>query len=479
MDSHSNSPLQDNIESKAAFQKPTADAENRKYRLCSPISGSSDSDGSLNRERSFSPVSLREEVKMSNYQSRKDEREDARGFDRNQHSRSNDSSRYSSKSSRGHSRHDDHSSHGKHADDDDRNYSMLSSRSGREHRGSGHSDYKERESDYHRSRDHHRDVGKYPRDKSDGVGHANRDKERGIPSQDSKKCRYKDSSPDRMGSDRSHCKLSAKKNSYYDHDRHARDGENRDDKKEYGRSSRDHRSYHTTSYEESRGHRGDATSKRDHLKEAYKDEAKDLDGREKNNKYDEQDIKRNKDTCSLGGKMFEEGSVFVSEMGESATKRPKLSYLDKDTDQTKKGSSKLFTVEKAPVNVSESTANVDAAKVAAMKAAEFVNKNLNCTGFMTADQKKKLLWGNKKNNSSEEPSHRWDTALFSDVERQEKFNKLMGVKGDVKVEQRQPNDQDGGDLLQAQKLRELQLDLEKQYTAGLRRRDGRTVGLGL
>lgn len=26
---------------------------------------------------------------------------------------------------------------------------------------------------------------------------------------------------------------------------------------------------------------------------------------------------------------------------------------------------------------------------------------------------------------------------------------------------------------------QLQMDLEKQYTAGLRRRDGRTVGLGL
>lgn len=31
----------------------------------------------------------------------------------------------------------------------------------------------------------------------------------------------------------------------------------------------------------------------------------------------------------------------------------------------------------------------------------------------------------------------------------------------------------------AEKQKELQMDLEKQYTAGLRRRDGRTVGLGL
>lgn len=52
------------------------------------------------------------------------------------------------------------------------------------------------------------------------------------------------------------------------------------------------------------------------------------------------------------------------------------------------------------------------------------------------------------------------------------------MKGDANVEHR-PGDQDGGSHLQAEKQRELQLDLEKQYTAGLRRRDGRTVGLGL
>lgn len=86
---------------------------------------------------------------------------------------------------------------------------------------------------------------------------------------------------------------------------------------------------------------------------------------------------------------------------------------------------------------------------------------------MSTDQKKKLLWGNKKSTTAEEvfPSllylndlldplcyllfvsfsfllfalhflnilgnnffqsgHRWDTALFGDRDRQEKFNKLM------------------------------------------------------
>lgn len=48
------------------------------------------------------------------------------------------------------------------------------------------------------------------------------------------------------------------------------------------------------------------------------------------------------------------------------------------------------------------------------------------------------------------------------------------MKGENKVES-----QGGGDVLLSEKQKELQLDLEKQYTAGLRRRDGRTVGLGL
>lgn len=51
---------------------------------------------------------------------------------------------------------------------------------------------------------------------------------------------------------------------------------------------------------------------------------------------------------------------------------------------------------------------------------------------------------------------------------------LQGVKGDHK---------EGGEpevgVFTEEKQRELQQDLEKIYTAGLRRRDGRTVGLGL
>ncbi|XWS58998.1 hypothetical protein CRYUN_Cryun08bG0082500 [Craigia yunnanensis] len=127
------------------------------------------------------------------------------------------------------------------------------------------------------------------------------------------------------------------------------------------------------------------------------------------------------------------------------------------------------------------TNDLNTAKIAAMKAAELVNRNLIGAGHsnMTTEPKKKLLWGSKKSTPAEESGNRWDTALFGDREREDKFNKLMGVKGDVTVEHKPDNQNGSGLLVDLEKQRELQLDLEKQYTAGLRRRDGRTVGLGL
>ncbi|GJN41168.1 hypothetical protein PR202_gn00506 [Eleusine coracana subsp. coracana] len=125
---------------------------------------------------------------------------------------------------------------------------------------------------------------------------------------------------------------------------------------------------------------------------------------------------------------------------------------------------------------------VNAAKVAAMKAAELVNRNIASfgagTGRLSTDQKKKLLWGNKKSNPSEETSKRWDLNLFSDRERQEKFNKLMGVKSSAPIQENKVENKDGSSA-EAKKIEELDTNLEKHYIAGLRRRDGRTVGLGL
>ncbi|KAM0898674.1 hypothetical protein ACQ4PT_021828 [Festuca glaucescens] len=127
--------------------------------------------------------------------------------------------------------------------------------------------------------------------------------------------------------------------------------------------------------------------------------------------------------------------------------------------------------------------DLDAAKIAARKAAELVNKNIVGfgvgTGRLSTDQKKKLLWGNKKSNPPETSTH-WDSNLFSDRERQEKFNKLMGVKSSASasVEESKAGNKEEGPV-EGKKQEELDTDLEKLYVAGLRRRDGRTVGLGL
>ncbi|XP_057815536.1 uncharacterized protein LOC131029158 isoform X2 [Cryptomeria japonica] len=72
--------------------------------------------------------------------------------------------------------------------------------------------------------------------------------------------------------------------------------------------------------------------------------------------------------------------------------------------------------------------DLNAAKLAAMKAAELVNKNLGVSGSMSADQKKKLLWGSKKAAAPvESGSNCWEMAHFADPDRQEKFNKLMSL----------------------------------------------------
>jgi hypothetical protein len=52
------------------------------------------------------------------------------------------------------------------------------------------------------------------------------------------------------------------------------------------------------------------------------------------------------------------------------------------------------------------------------------------------------------------------------------------VKGDIK-EGEAPPPPTGTAVFTEEKQRELQEDLEKQFNQGLRRRDGRTVGLGL
>ncbi|KAF8728600.1 hypothetical protein HU200_017865 [Digitaria exilis] len=121
---------------------------------------------------------------------------------------------------------------------------------------------------------------------------------------------------------------------------------------------------------------------------------------------------------------------------------------------------------------------VNAAKVAAMKAAELVNRNIAAfgagTGRLSTDQKKKLLWGNKKSNPSEEVNSHPVNVFFS-------IHSVCcrhGVKSGAPVLENKVENK-GGSSDEAKKLEELDTNLEKHYIAGLRRRDGRTVGLGL
>lgn len=414
MDSDLPSPTQDNNELKAEFRKITNEAANRKYRRRSPVSGSSDEDGSPKRDHSSRG--------LSNNERRNNDIVDDRRSNRSQHGRSSDSYRHSSRANRL----DEHSKYGKRVEEDDRSHAKLSVRSGRESRDGINSDYRDRERDYNRSRDRYRDGDRYPRDRSD----------------------------------RTRCD--------------GKHGGRYDDRDSYSRD-RDHYQDEKREYRSSRGHQSDYNSKKE------TSDMKELEGSKFNQEKSKiERLDMNEDRHERGRGKSEERSALVN--GDFAHKRPKFSLGsdERKADERQSSGSKQsedraakLSPEQGRVSGDDSVTSVDVAKVAAIKAAQLVNQNLTSTGFMTADQKKKLLWGNKKSNATEESSHHWDTSLFSDRERQEKFNKLMGVKGEVKVDTKPPSSQD------AEKQSQLQLDLEKQYTAGLRRRDGRTVGLGL
>ncbi|KAM1636602.1 hypothetical protein FF2_014239 [Malus domestica] len=475
-----------------AFRKPSTDTANRKYRRRSPLSSSSPSNGSPVHEHSSSPkISQEDPVKVSEYRTRRneDERKFERDSNRSCYGKSSDSYRnsdtQSSKTSHGYHRHDDYIKHDKHGDEEERNYQKITSRLGRETRGSAHSDHT-------RSKDYLRPSDKSSRDKYDGSVYRTKDKDResSFPHQ---KYKDKDSSSEKVGYGRRH--------GYFEEmdkerGRHTLDRKAPDENRDYRRSSGDYRSERIFSYEESKGQRSDSISRRDEgkhfVKEGYKSELKEMDdenhSREQRKRYDERDNKvRSRNTREPTERSADD--ISRSENQESTAKRPKLFSSEKNTDGRKDVSKFTTTADgkgtsnskpsqegigKTMSSDAEAANDINVAKSAAMKAAEVVNRNLvsvGPAGCMTADQKKKLLWGNKKNTTAEEAGHRWDTALFSDRERQEKFNKLMGVKSEVKVENK-PETED-------QKQKELQLDLEKQYTAGLRRRDGRTVGLGL
>ncbi|KAJ4845676.1 hypothetical protein Tsubulata_003567 [Turnera subulata] len=460
MDSNSADPS-----SNLTFRKPSNDVAKRKYRRHSPTSESSSPHGSPKYERSSSPVPTVDPSsgKVSeHHQKRKSydrelERNSARSHYAKHGDPYRDHDRHSSRHSHGYSKHDDYRGHGKASDEWRHSHSS--------------SDYHRRdEHEPGRSRDSSRSSDRLSHDKKESLGYRSRPKEKELSSSE----RHRDLSPGRLDSGRKYSDLP-----YEEKDR---------DLRRSGRDARDRRSDRTLNYDEARGHRNSSSGRHDegYRRESYKDDLKELND-QKEKKRGTREPFHDKDHYSGAPvEQNEHKSSLGSDSQEFPTKKIKLLTEDfddsREVNEKKSSSSKLSQEIASKVGeghdatASEAVNDLNAAKVAAMKAAELVNKNLVGVGFMSADQKKKLLWGNKKSGTSEEPGRRWDTALFGDRERQEKFNKLMGVKGEVKMELK-PDNQDGD--IQAVKQKELQMDLEKQYTAGLRRRDGRTVGLGL
>ncbi|KAK9290763.1 hypothetical protein L1049_008939 [Liquidambar formosana] len=426
MDSKKQSPSPDNADAKTAFRKPSNDTANRKYRRHSPVSGSSSSDGSPKREHGSSPIFSREDprrVSDIRHRRKDDGRELDRDSGRNQYGRS-DMMTIDTTSTQ---------------DEEERNYHRLSSRSGRELRDGTRSDPMRQESEPTRSRDYVRHVDKYSREKYDSAGHRSKDKERETLSLEDQKYKDRDLSSDRGGSGRRHTNSNFEEIKSSEWDRHMRDGDGRDEKRDHRRSMGDCKSDRAL-YEESRGHRSDSTLRRDNgghrLKEAYKSDPKELDGqkhtKEERKTYEDTESNRHMDRyVRKPGEHSEDKTIIVNENEESLAKKPKLFSLDKGIDHGKdvlklstavaderqSSSSKQahgivgkVTPDKVCANDSEPANDLNAAKVAAMKAAELVNKNLIGVGYMSTDQKKKLLWGSKKSTAAEEQSgHHWDT----------------------------------------------------------------------
>ncbi|XP_031129170.1 arginine/serine-rich coiled-coil protein 2-like isoform X2 [Ipomoea triloba] len=402
MDSNGQTSSGDQFDAKGAFRRLSTDTTNRKYRRRSPVGGSASADGSPVRSRSSSPIQRRKNPEKTVDDHRKPDDERDSGRDWRQQARSGESRKHSdkqsSRSSHRHLEHDDYSRPDKNEDNDDRYYSKSSSHSLRDSRDKHYSDHSRRDND-HRSRDYARHVDRHYRDKYDNLAYRSRDKEREASYPESRKHKNRDTLSDRIGSGRMH---TAQERGRYKEYR-----ENQDEKTDHRMDFGDHKRY---AYEESRGCHDESisTDTRELGVEKYiKEDKKGFDAR---NNLKEQYAKRSKFDTIDGetnlGKDVLKATTFADEKQSSTSKHDEVTLEQgvKDSD-------------------------IDAAKVAAMKAAELVNRNLIGTGYMTADQKKKLLWGSKKNTTnSEESAHCWDTSTFGDCERQEKFNKLMSLR---------------------------------------------------
>ena len=309
--------------------------------------------GSSIHEHKSSPIFSKEDSDgvSDRWQRRKDDGRDLdRDYGRSQYHKTADSYRYSdrqsSRSSRGHHRYDDHVKQEKHeADSEERDYHNLSSRSGRGSRCGKYSDHMRQESEHSGTRDDFRGMDKYSKDKHDNAGYRSKDREKVTSYLEHQKYKDNDLSSDRAGSGRRHTSSKFEESRTGERDKHLRDGDGPDERKDYHRGSGDYKSDRSLSHEESRGHRHDSTAGRDsggRLKEVRKNEPKEVDGqkqaKDEKNKYDEWKTDRHNDRYNRESKeQFEDRTVVTSENQESAAKRAKLVDLEKSTDYGKDG----------------------------------------------------------------------------------------------------------------------------------------------
>ncbi|PHU22346.1 hypothetical protein BC332_07453 [Capsicum chinense] len=314
-------------------------------------------DGSPSRKRGFSPISSRKDDWRH-----KDDYLD-RNSSRNRQGRSGEShrksDRQSSRSSRNHHRHDDYPRHDRHTDDDDRGYSKLCSHSHRDSRVDNYSNNSKRDND-HRSRYSSRDIDKHYRDRYEDLGHRSKNRQRETSS-------FKDNglSFDRVGSGGRYNNSSIDDNIFRDNDRFKEHRDNRDEK---GNFRSDHKSDRSPAYEESRSNRNESNSRKDSQFAVME-----LDGE----KY----IKERRKNYEDREKIFEDRNVASGKGQECPSKKSKFSGMDQSSEQGKDASAadgKLSSNSNEGQDPnSELTSeqgvkdsDIDAAKIAAMKAAE-------------------------------------------------------------------------------------------------------------
>jgi hypothetical protein len=123
------------------------------------------------------------------------------------------------------------------------------------------------------------------------------------------------------------------------------------------------------------------------------------------------------------------------------------------------------------------------------------------TSALDRQQKAKMLWGAKKDAAAAgivpaTGNNRWEAAEFADTQQKMRFQRLMGAHPGQQQQQHQQSgpqqkqQQQGAEgyvddgvgaprVMGRQQQARVLADVEQQFLQGLRRADGRTVGLGL